>query len=82
MITATQIEELRPAIERTWMMIYPDVNHTYMEDNECRMEMVLDSDRLHFAGFTAENSIVRHYCMEHGWQQVRKQISDHIQLPS
>lgn len=79
-MAVTEIESLRAAIERTWESIYPDVDHRYMENNACRIEMVLDSDRLLYAGHAEQHRQFRNYCNQYGYDTVFDQLVQHIQL--
>jgi hypothetical protein len=71
---------LRSAIARTWDEISGDAYETCEGDNEIAMELVLDANRMAFAGFEAEDRMVRDLCAEHGWTTVREYFARRIQL--
>ena len=74
------IESLRPAIEATWNSIYADAYDVVENNNLIAMEMVLDSDRLHFAGFDDAWQAHKTLCQQHNYSDVQKELAAAIKL--
>jgi hypothetical protein len=68
------------AIVSTWDSIASDAYEICDGDNSIAMEMVLDANRLTFAGFEASDREIRALCLEHGFGLVCDVLSRRIQL--
>jgi len=71
---------LHSAIVRTWDAISGDAYEACEGDNEIAMELVLDANRMAFAGYETEDRMVRDLCAEHGWGTVREYFARRIPL--
>ena len=79
-LTKENIADLKPAITGTWCQIAGDAYEVCDDDNEIAMELVLDANRMHIAGYKEADAMLSDLCMEHGFGIVRKELSDAIQL--
>lgn len=70
----------RDAILNTWSQIAGDAYEACEGDNEIAMELVLDANRLAFAGFEDADQEICDLCKQHNFGVVRKTLSDSIQL--
>lgn len=68
------------AIVSTWDSISSDAYELCDGDNSIAMEMVLDANRMTFAGFEASDQEIRALCLEHGFGLVCDVLSRRIQL--
>lgn len=72
-------ENLKNAICETWGAIAPDCEHC--EDDEGRMEMVIDADRLMFFTKNAEaEAEVKALITAHGYPKTLKHLSKQVAL--
>jgi hypothetical protein len=72
--------DTRQAIVNTWYSIAGDAYDACEGDNEIAVELVLDADRLAFAGYAEANQEIRQLCKQYGFGVVRAALSKHIQL--
>lgn len=71
------LDAVKPAIYSTWGQIAADA---MVEDNHEAIELVLDADRLSYAGFDHADSLVKKAIEENGWTPVCVMLSAHIAL--
>lgn len=64
-------KEVRAALQCTANHIWPDAG-PMCSDNEELAEMVLDANRVHFAGYKAEAVEINQLVKEHGYERVLK----------